>query len=100
MKDVNHKLSRKIVNYAHSQRVATIKVESLEGIRKGTTRTSRGASAQKNNRAQNSWTFYQLTQFIIYKAPRLGIKVEPVTPPHTRQEYPTSNNTNLPHNHV
>jgi len=68
MKDVNHKISRKMVNYAHKQGVATIKVESLEGIRKGTTRTSRGASAQKNNRAQNSWTFYQLTAFITYKA--------------------------------
>ncbi len=88
MKDVNHKISRKIVNYAHSQGVGAIKVESLEGIRKGTTRTSRGASAQKNNRAQNSWTFYQLTSFIIYKAARLGIKVEMVDPAHTSQECP------------
>jgi IS605 OrfB family transposase len=88
MKDVNHKISRKMVNHAHAQGVATIRVESLEGIRKGTTRTSRGASAQKNNRAQNSWTFYQLTAFIIYKAARLGIKVEMVDPAHTSQECP------------
>src|SRR6266576_2619041 len=38
MKDVNHKISRKIVNHARSQGVSTIKVESLEGIREGTTR--------------------------------------------------------------
>jgi IS605 OrfB family transposase len=68
MKDVNHKLSRKIVNYAKTQGVATIKLEHLAGIRQGTTRTSRGAAAQKNNRAITSWTFYQLTQFISYKA--------------------------------
>ena len=88
MKDDNHKISRKIVNHAHQRRVATIRVESLEGIREGTTRTSRGASAQKNNRAQNSWTFYQLTAFITYKAARLGIKVEMVDPAHTSQECP------------
>ena len=94
MKDVNHKISRKIVNHAHAQGVATIRVESLEGIRKGTTRTSRGACAQKNNRAQNSWTFYQLTQFIIYKAARLGIKVEMVDPAHTSQECPACKHRN------
>ena len=88
MKDVNHKISRKIVNHAHQRRVATIRVESLEGIREGTTRTSRGASAQKNNRATNSWTFYQLTAFITYKAARLGIKVEMVDPAHTSQQCP------------
>ena len=94
MKDVNHKISRKIVNHAHVQGVATIKVESLEGIREGTTRTSRGASAQKNNRAQNSWTFYQLTQFITYKAARLGITVEMVDPAHTSQECPACKHRN------
>ena len=94
MRDVNHKISRKIVNYARSQGVAVIKVESLEGIRKGTTRTSRGAVAQKNNRAQNSWTFYQLTAFITYKAARLGIKVEMVDPAHTSQECPACKHRN------
>jgi putative transposase len=88
MKDANHKISRKIVNYAHREGVDTIRVESLDGIREGTTRTSRGAKARKNNRSLNSWTFYQLTQFIIYKAARLGIKVEMVDPAHTSQECP------------
>lgn len=88
MKDINHKLSRQIVNHAHEQGVGTIKVESLAGIRKGTTRTSRGAKARKNNRMQNSWSFYQLTAFISYKAERLGIKVEQVDPAYTSQECP------------
>ena len=94
MKDVNHKISRKIVNYARKEAVVTIRVENLEGIRQGTTRTSRGASAQKNNRDQNSWTFYQLMQFIIYKAARLGIKVEMVDPAHTSQECPVCKHRN------
>ncbi|HET8853494.1 MAG TPA: transposase [Ktedonobacteraceae bacterium] len=88
MKDINHKLSRQIVNHAYEQGVGTIKVESLAGIRKGTTRTSRGAKARKNNRMKNSWSFYQLTAFITYKAERLGIKVEQVDPAYTSQECP------------
>ncbi len=54
MKNINHQLSRQIVNHAYEQGVGTIKVESLAGIRKGTTRTSRGASACKNNRMKNT----------------------------------------------
>jgi putative transposase len=94
MKDVNHKISRKIINYAKLQGVGTIKVEKLAGIREHTTRTSRGASAQKNNRNQNSWTFYQLTAFIIYKAARLGIKVEMVDPAYTSKECPACKHRN------
>jgi putative transposase len=88
MKDINHKLSRQIVNHAHAQGVGTIKIESLHGIRKGTTRTSRGAKARKNNRMKNSWSFYQLSQFIAYKAERLGIRIEQVDPAYTSQECP------------
>ncbi len=88
MKDINHKLSRQIVNHAYEQGVGTIKVESLQGIRKGTTSKSRGAKARKNNRMKNSWSFYQLTAFIAYKAERLGIKVEQVDPAYTSQECP------------
>ncbi len=61
---------------------------SLSGIRKGTTRTSRGAKARKNNRMIATWSFYQLTLFITYKAERLGMKVEQVDPAYTSQECP------------
>jgi IS605 OrfB family transposase len=88
MKNVNHQLSSQMVNHAHEQGIGTIKVESLAGIRKGTTRTSRGAKARKNNRMKNSWSFYQLTMFLTYKAERLGIKVEQVDPAYTSQECP------------
>jgi putative transposase len=80
MKNINHQLSRQIVNHASEQGVGTIKIEALSGIRKDTTRTSRGADARKNNRMKNSWSFYQLSMFITYKAERLGIKVEQVDP--------------------
>ncbi len=88
MKNVNHQLSRQMVNHAHEQGVGTIKIEALAGIRKGTTRTSRGATARKNNRMNNSWSFSQLTMFLTYKAERLGIKIERVDPAYTSQECP------------
>ena len=88
MKNINHQLSRQMVNHAHAQGVGTIKLESLAGIRKGTTSTRRGAKARKNNRMKNSWSFYQLTMFLTYKAERLGIKVEQVDPAYTSQECP------------
>ncbi len=88
MKQINHQLSRQIVNHAHEQGVGTIKVEALAGIRKGTTRTSRGAKARKNNRMKNTWSFSQLSMFISYKAAQLGIRVEQVDPAYTSQECP------------
>ncbi len=94
MKNINHKLSRQIVNHAAEQGVGTIKLECLAGIRKGTTRTSRGAKARKNNRMKNTWSFSQLTHFISYKAERLGIRVEAVDPAYTSQECPACSTHN------
>ena len=88
MKNINHQLSRQMVNHAYEQGVGTIKIESLQGIRKVTTSTSRGAKARKNNRMKNSWSFYQLTMFLTYKAEWLGIAVEQVDPAYTSQECP------------
>ncbi|WP_233532464.1 IS200/IS605 family accessory protein TnpB-related protein, partial [Paenibacillus alkalitolerans] len=62
MKDQNHKISRKIVNMAIKEQVSVIKIEKLANIRQ-TTRTSRKNAANLHN-----WSFYQLQQFIVYKA--------------------------------
>ena len=88
MKNLNHQLSRQIVRHASEQGVGIIKVESLSGIRKGTTSTSRRACARKNNRMKNTWSFSQLTQFVTYKAERLGIRVERVDPAYTSKDCP------------
>jgi transposase len=37
---------------------------------------------------KNSWSYYQLTMFLTYKAQRLGIKVEQIDPAYTSQECP------------
>ena len=96
MRDINHKLSRQIVTHAQQQGVGVIRLEELAGIRprisQRTARTSRGAkrshAARKNNRMKHTWSFFQLTQFITYKAERLGIRVEQVNPAYTSQTCP------------
>lgn len=82
MKDQNHKISRQIVNQAIENNVSVIKLEKLSNIRK-TARTSR-----KNAKNLHNWTFYQLQQFIIYKANMVGIKVVEVDPAYTSQVCP------------
>lgn len=62
MKDIDHKISREIVNTAKKHKAKVIKLERLENIR-STTRTSR-----KNNPSLHTWSFYRLAQYIDYKA--------------------------------
>lgn len=86
MKDIDHKLSREIVNTATAHGVSVIKMEQLANIR-STTRTSR-----KNNHSLHTWSFYRLAQFIEYKAKLAGIKVEYVNPAYTSQKCPVCGN--------
>lgn len=79
IKDINHKISRKIVNDA-KDRKAGIVLEDLKGIRK--------TSKQNRNFRYylHSWSFYQLLQFIIYKAKLLGVPVVLIDPRYTSQQ--------------
>jgi putative transposase len=91
MRDVNHKLSHDVVSHAQAQGVGVIRMERLAGIRQRTAGTSRGAStskARKSNCMIATWTSYQLSTFIAYKAEWAGIKVEWVDPAYTSQTCP------------
>lgn len=80
MKDIDHKISREIVNTAKKHKAKVIKLERLENIR-STTRTS-----CKNNPSLHTWSFYRLAQYIEYKAKLVGIEVEYVDPAYTSQK--------------
>lgn len=86
MKDIDHKISREIVNTAKKHKAKVIKLEQLENIRSAT-RTSR-----KNNHSLHTWSFYRLAQYIEYKAKLAGIKVEYVNPAYTSQRCPKCGN--------
>lgn len=77
VRDLNHKISRFIVNLAIKLK-GGIKLENLKGIRK--------AKNRKTFRyALNSWSFYQLRQFIKYKSKLAGIPVTLIEPQYTSQ---------------
>jgi IS605 OrfB family transposase len=75
-KDVNHCISKKIVEKAKGTNCA-ISLENLTGINNRTT----VRKSQKNQRM--SWSFYQLKTFIKYKAEEQGITVIEVDPRNT-----------------
>jgi len=78
VRDMNHKMSRKIVDVARENNCG-IKLEDLRGIRNNPTDKSFKYSL-------NSWSFYQLRQMIEYKAKLLGIPVVLIDPAYTSQE--------------
>lgn len=86
MKDLDHKLSRQIVNEAASHKVSVIKLERLDNIR------SAARKSRKNNHSLHIWSFYRLSQFIEYKAKLAGIAVEYVNPAYTSQKCPVCGN--------
>lgn len=80
-KNENHVISKAIV--ADAKRLScAISLENLTGIRDR-------IKAQKRGRARlHNWAFYQLRQFITYKAKRLGIPVFFIDPRNTSRECP------------
>lgn len=76
-RDANHVTSKRIVKFASQYPSPIIVLEDLTGIRKNT-------KHRKKQRADfHSWAFYQLQQFITYKALALGIPVVKVDPRNT-----------------
>ena len=88
MKDIDHKLSREIVNCAIRNGVATIKLEEIANVRQQTRKS------RKNNRSLSNWSFYRLASFIEYKAKLAGIQVEYVDPAYTSQICPACGRQN------
>jgi putative transposase len=77
-RDLNHKVSHKLVTYA-KQHQCGIKMEDLEGIRQRT------KQAKSFKYSLNSWAYYQLQQFVEYKAQLAGVPVAYCAPHYTSQ---------------
>lgn len=80
VKDLNHKISRKIVDMSKEQHAALV-FEDLKGIR-----TTSKRQFKSFKYALHSWSFYQLQQFVEYKAKLLGVPVLYVDPAYTSQD--------------
>ena len=75
-RELNHRLSRKLVDYARANRCG-IKLEELEGIRQ------RAKQAKSFKYSLNSWAYFQLQTFVEYKAQLAGVPVVYVAPQYT-----------------
>ncbi|MBD3229129.1 MAG: IS200/IS605 family element transposase accessory protein TnpB, partial [Candidatus Lokiarchaeota archaeon] len=83
MTEYNHIISKQIVANALKRfESPIIAMEDLKGIRKNSNKN------KKYNRMLNSWSYYQLQQFIEYKALERGIPVVYVDPKYTGQICP------------
>lgn len=80
-RDTNHCISKKLVAKAKDTS-SVIVLENLRGIRE------RSTVKRSQRRKQHNWSFYQLRQFIDYKAALAGVPVVFVDPAYTSQECP------------
>jgi putative transposase len=77
-RDLNHKLSREVVDLAKSNHMG-IRMENLSHIRERTNKKS----SRKSRGITNNWNFYQLRQMIEYKSRICGVPVEFINPAYT-----------------
>lgn len=75
----NHTISYQLVKKAKAQN-QVIALEDLTGIRE---RTNQLPRTKTERRRSNSWSFYQLRQFLIYKCIKFGVKLVFVDPRYT-----------------
>ena len=83
MRDVNHVISRQVIESAIEDNVSVMGLEDLTGIGKRT------KVRKKQRHKHNSWTFGELQTFIECKAHEVGIAVICVDPRYTSQTCPT-----------
>jgi IS605 OrfB family transposase len=86
---VNHRISKAIVSRAKATNSA-LALEDLTGIRtpsrwRDRERVNQQPRSKTERRRANSWAFYQLRQFLEYKALRAGVALILVPPAYTSQ---------------
>ena len=72
VKTYNHFVSKSVVDFAVKNNAKYINIEDLSGF-------------DSNSFILRNWSFYELQQFITYKAEKYGIVVRKVNPYHTSQ---------------
>ena len=78
LKEIDHKISKQIIEFAVQEKVKYIKLENLSNL-------------QKNNAKLNgvsSWSYRRLQNYIVYKAKRNGIIILWVNPKNTSKKCP------------
>ena len=79
VRNLNHHISKKIVEIASTNKYSNINLERLQNIRK----TATGNRTKNFRYLLNSWSFYQLQKMIEYNAKLQGIVVSYIDPRYT-----------------
>ena len=82
MRDVNHVVSKQVVEFAEENEIEVIGMEDLSKIRERT------KVRKKQRYLHNSWAFRELQTFVEYKAKEKGIAIVYVNPKYTSQTCP------------
>lgn len=72
VQNYNHFVSKQVIDFALKNKAKYINIENLEGF-------------DANNYLLSNWSYYQLQQYITYKAKKNGITVRKINPYHTSQ---------------
>jgi IS605 OrfB family transposase len=80
MTHINHIISKQLVKFASDYEMG-LRLEDLSGCRQSMKQRKKTKSDAANNR--DSWAFYQLEQFVTYKAIKAGIPVDFIPAPYT-----------------
>lgn len=75
VQNYNHYVSKQVVDFAIKNNAKYINLEDLEGY----------GEEEKNKFILSNWSYYQLQQYIAYKAEKYGIEVRKINPYHTSQ---------------
>lgn len=85
LKDIDHKISKSIVDFAKENEVGLIKMENLGRIQK----------RNRHSRKISTWSYHRLMHYIIYKAKKEGIKVVLINPYNTSRKCPNCSLINI-----
>lgn len=75
VRNYNHMVSRKVVDFAIANKAKYINLEYLNGFKNS-----------GHTYILRNWSYYQLQQYITYKANMVGIEVRKINPYHTSQK--------------
>lgn len=90
LKDIDHKISRNIVDFAIENNIGIIKMERLGRIQKKNPQSTK----------VSTWSYHRLMHYVIYKAKREGIEVVLVNPYNTSRKCPTCSTLNIANNRL
>ena len=94
IKDLNHKITYKAIDWCVKRGISTLVVGDLTGIAKNT----KGRLSRSSRQRISQWSYYTQKQYLKYKGEEVGIEVVEVNEAYTTKTCPRCGNYNRPKN--